>query len=92
MDPDGTIQSFPLITAHQAAREGIFFDDGDAQVQQGKDDPYRQSPDTGTDDKRIKRFICFHRRHLFRIAYFTRLFRTKAKATTPVSLVSIFTP
>ena len=33
MNPDGAVQTAPLITAHQAAREGIFFDDGDTKVQ-----------------------------------------------------------
>jgi hypothetical protein len=62
MNPDGAVDAVPGITAHQTARQGVLLDDGHALMQPGKDDPGRKPPDSGTDDQRIKRFLCFHRR------------------------------
>jgi hypothetical protein len=62
MNPDGAVDAIPGITAHQTTRQGVLLDDGHAVVQSGKDDPGRKPPDSGTDDQRIKRLLCFHRR------------------------------
>ena len=97
MDPHGAVQTIPLITPHQTARQRIFFDDGNTKMRRERMIPIESPPipepmisaSKGLSVSIGKKERLFH-------AVFTDKFSKGADrrkgADPPTSLVSILTP